>query len=83
MRAGSLLGDSVVAASEVIHLGVEGLEHVLEVGEVVRGWVVWGGWHLLSQNSKFLVYRSKGLLDVINITRCTGSGVAEILEQLP
>ena len=40
MRAGSLLGDSVVAASKVIHLGVEGLEHVLEVGEVAGGWVV-------------------------------------------
>ena len=40
MRAGSLLEDSVVAAGEVIHLGVEGLEHVLEVGEVVGGWVV-------------------------------------------
>ena len=31
MRAGSLLEDSVVAAGEFIHLGLEGLEHVLEV----------------------------------------------------
>ena len=58
MRAGSLLGDSVVAAGEVIHLGVEGLEHVLEVGEVVGGWVVCGRWHLLSQSCRFLVYRN-------------------------
>ena len=40
MIAGSLLGDSVVASSKVIHLSVEGLEHVFKVGEVVGGWVV-------------------------------------------
>ena len=40
MRAGSLLRDSMVASSKVIHLSVEGLEHVLEVDEVVGGWVM-------------------------------------------
>ena len=39
MRAGSQLRDSVVASRKVIHLSVEGLKHVLEVGEVVGGWV--------------------------------------------
>ena len=40
MRAGSLLGDNVVASGKVIHLSMEGLEYVLKVGEVVGGWVV-------------------------------------------
>ena len=40
MRAGSLLRDNLVASGKVIYLSVEGVEHVLEVGEVVGGWVV-------------------------------------------
>ena len=40
LRAGCLLRDNVVAACKVIDLSMEGLEHVLEVSEVVGGWVV-------------------------------------------
>ena len=40
MRAGSLLSSILVASGKVIDPSVESLEHVLEVSEVVGGWVV-------------------------------------------
>ena len=82
LRTGCLLWDRMVAAFKVIDLSVEGLEHVLEMSKVVKGWVVWGKWHLLSHSSEFLVYHGYRLLDVINITWCMGSSVVELLYQL-
>ena len=41
VRAGCLLWDSGVAAWKFIDLSIEGLEHVLDVSDAVRDWIVW------------------------------------------